>query len=157
MEGIEHKHYHDEEFDHHLVIETYVGHDKTDSKEELLKIPLQKIFQLLSSGTVKGETLIDLTVAPTFSHLMIVADFFKEIFILDSSDSTLKETEKWLNKEPGAVNWSQAAHISCELKGVSLPIKTQLLTNVEKGKGIALDLKFVSGAQEEQHRSSFAR
>ncbi|XP_063289559.1 indolethylamine N-methyltransferase-like [Pelobates fuscus] len=119
MEGIDHKHYHDEEFDHHLLIQTYVGHDETDSKEELLNIPLQKIFQLLSSGTVKGETLIDLTVAPAFSHLMVAADFFNEIFILDSSDSSLRETEKWLNKEQGAIDWSHAAHISCGLKGIS--------------------------------------
>ncbi|CAH2316840.1 nicotinamide N-methyltransferase-like [Pelobates cultripes] len=202
MEGRKHKHYHDEEFDHHLLIDTYAGRDKTDTKEELVKITMQKIFQFLSSGivkgetlidltlgaafchlmvladffkeitildssdkaleetkkwlnkdpgavdwnsfscweskaavllelkasgtlgrvrqrcTVKGETLIDLTVAPAFSHLMVAADFFKEIFILDSSDSTLNETEKWLNKEPGAVDWSHAAHISCGLKGI---------------------------------------
>ncbi|CAH2249007.1 nicotinamide N-methyltransferase-like [Pelobates cultripes] len=118
MEGIDLKHYHDEEFDHHLLIKTYVGHDKTDSKEELMTMPQQKLFEVLSSGTVKGETLIDLTIAPAFGHLMVAADFFKEIFILDSSDSSLKETEKWLNKEPGAVDWSHAAHISCKLKGV---------------------------------------
>ncbi|CAH2284553.1 nicotinamide N-methyltransferase-like [Pelobates cultripes] len=118
MEGIDLKHYHDEEFDHHLLIKTYVGHDKTDSKEELMTMPQQKLFEVLSSGTVKGETLIDLTIAPAFGHLMVAADFFKEIFILDSSDSSLKETEKWLNKEPGAVDWSHAAHISCKLKVV---------------------------------------
>ncbi|XP_063287775.1 nicotinamide N-methyltransferase-like [Pelobates fuscus] len=119
MEGIDLKHYHDEECDHHLLLETYVGHEKTDSKEELMNMPLQKIFEVLSSGTVKGETLIDLTIAPAFGHLLVAADFFKEIFILDSSDSSLKETEKWLNKEPGAIDWSHAAHFSCELKGVS--------------------------------------
>ncbi|XP_063289561.1 nicotinamide N-methyltransferase-like [Pelobates fuscus] len=119
MEGVDHKHYHNEEFDHHLLIDTYVRHDETDSKEELLNMPLQKIFEVLSSGTVKGETLIDLTIAPAFGHLMIAADFFKEIFLLDSSDSSLKETEKWLNKEPGAVDWSHGAHFSCKLKGVS--------------------------------------
>ncbi|XP_063287776.1 nicotinamide N-methyltransferase-like [Pelobates fuscus] len=129
MEGIDHKHYHDEEFDHHLLLETYVGHDKTDSKDELMNMPLQKLFEVLSSGTVKGETLIDLTIAPNFSHLLVAADFFKEIFILDSSDSSLTETEKWLNKETGAVDWSHAAHFSCELKGVS--------------------------CQEEEHRSTF--
>ncbi|CAH2316842.1 nicotinamide N-methyltransferase-like [Pelobates cultripes] len=123
MEGMKHKHYHDEEFDHHLIIETYVGRDKTDTKEELLISTLQKVFQCLCSvickGIVKGETLIDLTIGATFCQLMVMSDFFKEITILDSSDRTLNEMEKWLNKEPGAVDWSHAAEISREMKGVS--------------------------------------
>ncbi|XP_063289566.1 nicotinamide N-methyltransferase-like [Pelobates fuscus] len=119
MEGMKHKDYHDEEFDHHLIIETYVGRDKTDTKEELLISTLQNIFQCLCSGIVKGETLIDLSIGATFCQLMVMSDFFKEITILDSSDRTLKEMEKWLNKEPGAVDWSHAAEISREIKNVS--------------------------------------
>ncbi|XP_063289567.1 nicotinamide N-methyltransferase-like [Pelobates fuscus] len=125
MEGMKHKDYHDEEFDHHLIIETYVGRDKTDYREEFLDTTMQKIFQCLRSGIVKGETLIDLTVGAAFFHLLVMSDFFKEITILDSSDRTLKEMEKWLNKEPGAVDWSHAAEILCELKGVSKPLETE--------------------------------
>ncbi|XP_063289560.1 nicotinamide N-methyltransferase-like [Pelobates fuscus] len=150
MEGRKHKHYHDEEFDHHLLIDTYAGRDKTDTKEELVKIPMQKIFQFLSSGIVKGETLIDLTLGAAFCHLMVLADFFKEITILDSSDKALEETEKWLNKDPGAVDWSEAAEMSCELKGLSLPVTTQTLNKVETGQTHEVDVKFARGGQEER-------
>ncbi|XP_063289568.1 nicotinamide N-methyltransferase-like [Pelobates fuscus] len=119
MEQLKHKHYHDEEFDHHWIIKTYVGRDKTVFSEELLNTTMQKIFQCLCSGIVKGETLIDLTAGAAFCHLMVMSDFFKEITILDSSDRKLKEMEKWLNKEPEAVDWSHAAEISCGIKGVS--------------------------------------
>ncbi|CAH2316844.1 nicotinamide N-methyltransferase-like, partial [Pelobates cultripes] len=77
------------------------------------------VFSATNKSIVKGETLIDLTGGAAFCQLMVMSDFFKEVTILDSSDLTLKEMEKWLNKEPGAVDWSHAAEISCELKGVS--------------------------------------
>ncbi|KAM8933993.1 indolethylamine N-methyltransferase-like [Pelodytes ibericus] len=117
MESEQHKHYHDEEYDPHLIIDTYVAANCTGTREELLEYPLEMLFQELSSGNVKGDSLIDITIGPAFSHLTLAADYFKEITILDSSDKNIDESKRWLNKEPGAVDWSHGAMHACKLKG----------------------------------------
>ncbi|MEE6484634.1 hypothetical protein FKM82_013951 [Ascaphus truei] len=119
MASTPHKDYHDEEFDAKNLMETYVGADKTDSKEELLHYPLCELFKILSPGCVRGDTLIDLSIGTSISQLLIASDYFKEIIMLESSDVSIREIEKWLKKEPGAVDRSHAAMFVCELEGKS--------------------------------------
>ncbi|KAM4696026.1 nicotinamide N-methyltransferase-like [Rhinophrynus dorsalis] len=69
------------------------------------------------SGAVKGDTLTDLIVGPTLYHLMVAVDYFKEITILESNDTCLREINMWLNNEEGAIDWSHAAMFACALKG----------------------------------------
>ncbi|KAM4696003.1 indolethylamine N-methyltransferase-like [Rhinophrynus dorsalis] len=76
-------------------------------------------------GAMKGDTLIDLTPTPLVYHLLVAADYFKEITILESNDTSLRGIKKWLNKEEGAIDWSHAAMFACALKGESERWKEQ--------------------------------
>ncbi|KAM4696023.1 indolethylamine N-methyltransferase-like [Rhinophrynus dorsalis] len=77
------------------------------------------------TGTVKGDTLIDLTVTPLVFHLLVAADYFKEITMLESNDRCLRHIKMWLNNEEGAIDWSHAAMFACALNGESERWKEQ--------------------------------
>ncbi|XP_075460188.1 nicotinamide N-methyltransferase-like [Ascaphus truei] len=119
MASTPHKDYHDDELDPTNIIETYISADKTDSKEELLHYPLRELFNILTPGCVRGDTLIDLSFSVAIGQLLTASDYFKEIIMLESSDVSIREIEKWLKKEPGAMDFSHAAMFVCELEGKS--------------------------------------
>ncbi|KAG8447450.1 hypothetical protein GDO86_014801 [Hymenochirus boettgeri] len=119
MADTQHKDYHDETYDAIVCFETYGGADKTVSKQELNEYPLQCLYKLFSTGIVQGETLIDLTVTSTTSQILVAADYFKNVIMLESSDANVIETESWLRNEPGALDQTHVAKFVCELKGQS--------------------------------------
>ncbi|MEE6514424.1 hypothetical protein FKM82_022527 [Ascaphus truei] len=119
MASTPHKHYHDEELDPTNIIKTYISAEKTDTKEELLHYPLCELFNILTPGCVRGDTLIDLSFSVAIGQLLTASDYFKEIIMFESSDVSIREIEKWLKKEPGAVDFSHAAMFVCELEGKS--------------------------------------
>eukprot|EP00079_Xenopus_tropicalis_P010348 XP_002935135.2 PREDICTED: indolethylamine N-methyltransferase-like [Xenopus tropicalis] len=125
MSSTEQKHYHDEEFDPCHLFDTYVGADKTVSKKELVEDPLKFLYKLFSSGSVKGETLIHLSVGSHVSENFVAADFFKNILLLESSDCCVETIKKWIRNEPGAVDHSHFAEFVCSLKGQSTEWKKQ--------------------------------
>ncbi|XP_002935147.1 nicotinamide N-methyltransferase [Xenopus tropicalis] len=124
MSCTEQKHYHDEELDPCHLFDTYVG-AKTISKKELLEDPLRFLYKLFSSGSVKGETLINISVGSNMSKNFVAADFFKNIILLESSDCCMKAIESWIRNEPGALEHSHAAEFVCSLKGQSTGWKKQ--------------------------------
>ncbi|MEE6484636.1 hypothetical protein FKM82_013953 [Ascaphus truei] len=119
MASTPHKHYHDEEFDPKSLMETYIGADKSVTKEEILHYPLRELFKILTPGCVRGDTLIEVSIGAAITHLLIASDYFKEIIMLESFDVSIREIEKWLKKEPGAIDRSHAARFACELEGKS--------------------------------------
>ncbi|OCT66972.1 nicotinamide N-methyltransferase [Xenopus laevis] len=116
MSCSEHKDYHDEEFDPCHLFDTYIGADKTISKEELVETPLKFFQNLLSSGSVKGEILIGLTIGSSVCHSFVATDFFKHIILLESSDCCIKALENWIRNEPGAVEQSHIVEFVCSLR-----------------------------------------
>ncbi|MEE6484721.1 hypothetical protein FKM82_013988 [Ascaphus truei] len=119
MDSSLHKHYHDEEFDPRGLIETYFYNGNNDMFEDLILYPITQLFKMFSSGRVRGETLLDVTVGPLAFHLLTACDYFKEINVIEFTDANIREFEMWRNKEPGAADWSHAAKIVCELEGKS--------------------------------------
>eukprot|EP00079_Xenopus_tropicalis_P029660 XP_012825242.1 PREDICTED: nicotinamide N-methyltransferase-like [Xenopus tropicalis] len=131
MSGTEQKYYLDEDLDACLLFDTYFGADKTIAKKELLEDPMSFLYKLFSSGFVKGETLINLSVGSDVSKTFVAADFFKNIILLESSDSSIKAIESWIQNKPGAAEQSHAAEFACSLKGQSTGYKKQ----EEKARG----------------------
>ncbi|XP_078496183.1 nicotinamide N-methyltransferase-like [Lissotriton helveticus] len=82
---------------------------------------IQRIFDLLnraySPGSVKGKTLIQMSVAPLFQYLFLASEYFKEIIIGGSTDKCISEIEKWRTNAPGAIDCSHAAKLTCDLQG----------------------------------------
>ncbi|KAE8582245.1 hypothetical protein XENTR_v10020029 [Xenopus tropicalis] len=116
MASTECKHYHDEEYDPCLLFETYIGADKDPSKDQMIEYPIKVLHDILSSGSVKGETLIELSVSSSFIHILVAADYFDNIISLQPSESDYQEAQKWLNKEPGAIDHSHLTEFFCGLK-----------------------------------------
>uniref|UniRef100_A0A8C5R7E1 Nicotinamide N-methyltransferase n=1 Tax=Leptobrachium leishanense TaxID=445787 RepID=A0A8C5R7E1_9ANUR len=125
MTSVPLKDYHDEEHDGRVLIQTYVGADKTDTKLEFMHYPMQFIYKIFSSGLVKGSTVMNFCIGPTIAQHMILADFFDEIYLFDSSDANLQEVTRWLNGDDGALDWSHSAMFACELKNERAQWKEQ--------------------------------
>eukprot|EP00079_Xenopus_tropicalis_P031348 XP_017945119.1 PREDICTED: nicotinamide N-methyltransferase-like [Xenopus tropicalis] len=120
MSSTEQKHYLDEHLDACLLFDTYFGADKTIAKKEMLEDPMSFLYKLFSSGSVKGETLINLSVGSDVSKTFVAADFFKNIILLESSDCCIRAIESWIRNEPGAAEQSHAAEFACSLTGQRL-------------------------------------
>uniref|UniRef100_A0A6I8Q6M8 Uncharacterized protein n=1 Tax=Xenopus tropicalis TaxID=8364 RepID=A0A6I8Q6M8_XENTR len=125
MSCADHKDYHNEEFDPCCLFDTYIGADKTISKKEVLEDPLRFLYKLFSSGSVKGETLMNILFGASVCGNFVAVDFFKDIIVLESSDFCMKALESWLRNEPGAVEQSHAAEFVCSLKGQRTEWKKQ--------------------------------
>ncbi|KAM4696022.1 indolethylamine N-methyltransferase-like [Rhinophrynus dorsalis] len=91
---------------------------------EFIMLWFHRLIMMVPSA-MKGDTLIDLTPAPLVYHLLVAADYFKEITMLESNDTSLRGIKKWLNNEEGAIDWSHAAMFACALKGESERWKEQ--------------------------------
>eukprot|EP00079_Xenopus_tropicalis_P010335 XP_002935107.2 PREDICTED: nicotinamide N-methyltransferase-like [Xenopus tropicalis] len=110
------KHYHDEEYDLCLLFETYLGADKDPSKEQVIDYPIKVLRDIFSSGLVKGKTLIELSANTVFMFILLAADYFDNIILLQPCESDYQEAQKWLNKEPGAIDHSHLTEFVCGLK-----------------------------------------
>ncbi|KAM4652105.1 nicotinamide N-methyltransferase-like [Discoglossus pictus] len=80
---------------------------------------MKQLHKELAKGHIKGDTLIDISAGPIINQLFPICDFFKEITILEHTDSCIKELEMWMNNESDAFDWSHAATFVCELEGKS--------------------------------------
>ncbi|XP_075459244.1 indolethylamine N-methyltransferase-like [Ascaphus truei] len=117
MDSSLHKHYDDEEFDPKGLMDAYFCSEKFPLIDEIVGFPLKKMHETFSSGRVRGDTMIDISAGPTVYHLLSASNIFKEIIVIRLTEPTIQEFKKWLNKDPGAVDWSYAAKAVCEIEG----------------------------------------
>lgn len=71
----------------------------------------------VSTGSVRGDLLIDIGSGPTIYQLLSACEAFREIIVSDYTPQNLQELQKWLKKEPGAYDWSSIVQHVCELEG----------------------------------------
>ncbi|KAG8447458.1 hypothetical protein GDO86_014809 [Hymenochirus boettgeri] len=116
MADTEHKHYHDDEFDPCCHFETYFGNNNVFS-EDMLEDFMENVYNVLSTDSLKGDVLIDISCGLLTYQLFAAVDFFKDIFIIESSDCTIEETQKWIKGDPSAINKSHFAKFACSIKG----------------------------------------
>ncbi|XP_069498892.1 nicotinamide N-methyltransferase-like [Ambystoma mexicanum] len=74
-------------------------------------------FVPFKPGDVKGDTLIYYGGCDTLGYLFPACRFFKEIILAEFLETKLQAARTWINKEPGAFDWSLAAKYVCELEG----------------------------------------
>ncbi|KAG8430008.1 hypothetical protein GDO86_018641 [Hymenochirus boettgeri] len=119
-----HKHYHDEEYDPCCAFETYIG-SKRLFKDNALEDAMTNVYKMLSSGSVKGDNVIDVSLGLFLFPLLIAVDYFKNIVKIESSDCSIEEIQKWIEKEPSSIDKSHMAAFACALKGKSTGWKEQ--------------------------------
>ncbi|KAM8977725.1 nicotinamide N-methyltransferase-like [Pelodytes ibericus] len=87
--------------------------------DETFLLIKENIFEDISSGKVSGNVLIDISIGASANALIPASRTFKEIHVVDFIDSSNREFEKWLKKEPGYHSFSYAAKVTSNLEGGS--------------------------------------
>ncbi|XP_068102608.1 indolethylamine N-methyltransferase-like isoform X2 [Hyperolius riggenbachi] len=115
------KFYHKHDFNSRDLLETYLS-DKPDLVfgDDFLKFPMMNLHYIFSSGFVKGDVLIDLSVGSFIHHLYSACDVFKDIIILKLNERCTMETSKWKDSRTGAFNWRHASAHATKLQGERL-------------------------------------
>ncbi|XP_068102619.1 indolethylamine N-methyltransferase-like [Hyperolius riggenbachi] len=114
------KFYHEDPFDCRTFLDTYFS-DKPDMvfTDDGLKCPMMNFHYVFSSGFVKGDVLIDLSVGSLIHHLYSACDIFKDIIILKVNENCNMETSKWKDTRTGAYNWQHTSAHAAKLEGKS--------------------------------------
>uniref|UniRef100_A0A8C5R883 Methyltransferase n=1 Tax=Leptobrachium leishanense TaxID=445787 RepID=A0A8C5R883_9ANUR len=114
------KFYHIHDFEPQHLFDTYTNVSREPKYlDEVLFFPLKETYKMLESGHIKGDTLIDLSTGPCIFHLFPLCNF-KNFIVLEFNESCMKVLQKWMNKEPGALDWSHVAKLSAKMEGCSV-------------------------------------
>ncbi|XP_069495522.1 indolethylamine N-methyltransferase-like [Ambystoma mexicanum] len=116
----------DKNYDSAHGMATYYAED-SDFEEDSTRQVLQFFIPVFSSGSVKGDTLIQY--GGNLALLFAACDHFNEIIYSVFVQSNIQATKKWVKKECGALDWSHSARRVCELEGnrESWPEKEEML------------------------------
>ncbi|XP_069064971.1 nicotinamide N-methyltransferase-like isoform X1 [Pleurodeles waltl] len=106
----------DEHLDPKALLDTYTGENSGFLVDSVQWI-FTRLNKTVSSGSLKGETLIQFSIGPYFPYLLPVSECFTEIIIAGATDKGVAEVEKWRTNAPGAIDFSHAAKLACELQG----------------------------------------
>ncbi|XP_069804594.1 indolethylamine N-methyltransferase-like isoform X2 [Dendropsophus ebraccatus] len=118
MASTSNKLYQDPGFDARRLVDTYLSNKSVEVfGDELLKIPMEKVHNSLSSGRVRGTTLMDISLSSYIHYLYPTCEIFKEITLMRFGDACVMELKKWLYDHTGAYDWSHTAAIIKELEG----------------------------------------
>ncbi|XP_075056713.1 nicotinamide N-methyltransferase-like [Mixophyes fleayi] len=117
MASSTHKHYHDEDFDAKGFVEAHFSHGNVLIIEENVGFPMKILHDLFSSGQVKGNILLDISIGSIVYQLFSACNVFKEIYVVKFTDANIKHLKKWLEKGDEATDWSFAAKRVSRLQG----------------------------------------
>ncbi|XP_075058774.1 nicotinamide N-methyltransferase-like [Mixophyes fleayi] len=117
MASSTHKHYHDEDFDTKGFVETHFSHENILIIEESMGYPVKILHELFSSGQVKGNILLDVSIGSIVYQLFSASNVFKEIYVVGFTDAAIHHFKKWLEKGDEATDWSFAAKRVSRLQG----------------------------------------
>ncbi|XP_053545707.1 indolethylamine N-methyltransferase-like [Bombina bombina] len=130
------KHYLMEEFDPKLFSDTYFSHNSHDELfEESALVPLRLLYNQMSTGCIKGETLIYMQGGTLIFTLIPISEFFNDITVLEVNDVCKEELEKWKNTHDDAYDWSHTFKFMAEMEGKGEEWKTrqeQLKTTIKR-------------------------
>ncbi|CAI9596933.1 unnamed protein product, partial [Staurois parvus] len=86
---------------------------------EALSYPANKFHNAFSTGDIKGDVLIDMSIGPIIHHLYSAQKYFRDIILLKPSDHCIVEVKKWMNSRTGAFDWSHTCTLVTETEGQS--------------------------------------
>ncbi|KAM4016091.1 nicotinamide N-methyltransferase-like isoform 1-T2 [Anomaloglossus baeobatrachus] len=104
---------------HHAknFIESHFSHGAVSVIEENVGAPLQWLHDLFSSGKVKGDTLLNMSITGVLFPIFSASNVFKKIYVMNFTDSCDKHFKAWLEKKEGATDWSFVSKRVCQLEG----------------------------------------
>ncbi|KAM4016088.1 nicotinamide N-methyltransferase-like isoform 2-T2 [Anomaloglossus baeobatrachus] len=99
------------------IIENHFSSGEISFIEENVGIPLKLLHDLFSSGKVKGDKMLDVSVAGVLFPIFSACDVFKKIYVMNFTDSSDIHFKTWLEKKEGATDWSFVSKRVCQLEG----------------------------------------
>ncbi|KAM5140741.1 uncharacterized protein ACMZJ9_014607 [Mantella aurantiaca] len=108
-----------DEFDPVDYFKTYYHHKEGTFIAEWIHFVLRNLHETFTSGDVKGDLLIDFGAGPTIYHLLSACEAFNNIITSDFLEQNRAQLQKWLKKDPGALDWTPIVKLVCELEGNS--------------------------------------
>ncbi|CAN2391871.1 NNMT/PNMT/TEMT family, partial [Pristimantis euphronides] len=98
---------------------TYYAPGKGALFGEWTDFVLNNLHETFTAGGVRGEILIDFGAGPTIYHLLSACEVFDTIITSDFLEQNRRQLEKWLRKDPDALDWTHVVKYVCELEGNS--------------------------------------
>ncbi|KAM5142361.1 nicotinamide N-methyltransferase-like [Mantella aurantiaca] len=86
---------------------------------EWIHFVLRNLHETFTSGDVKGDLLVDIGAGPTIYHLLSACEAFDNIVTSDFLEQNRAQLQKWLRKDPDALDWTPIVKLVCELEGNS--------------------------------------
>ncbi|XP_068130611.1 indolethylamine N-methyltransferase-like [Hyperolius riggenbachi] len=117
MATLDYKTFHDEVLDAKELAESHFSHGQVSMIEENVVYPLRVLHKLTSKGLLKGSKMLVLNVGSTVFQLFPVCDKYKEIYVMEFTDTNKKHLKLWLNGDESAANWTFAAKRVCLFDG----------------------------------------
>nr|DBA16573.1 TPA: hypothetical protein GDO54_003952 [Pyxicephalus adspersus] len=116
MSGTTHKHYHDEDLDAKEFVNTHFSHGKIDIIEENMGFPIRISHELVSTGQLKGEKILDISIGSVIYQLFSISNICKEIHVVQLTNASFKHFKQWLENDKGATDWSYTSKRVCHLE-----------------------------------------
>ncbi|XP_069470310.1 nicotinamide N-methyltransferase-like [Ambystoma mexicanum] len=104
---------HDNHFDGNKLWETYSGKGSGFSEDSIDQI-MPCLIKIFSSGVMRGKTLCQLTLPFHIHYTFPASEYFKEIILGTTNESSLQDIEKWLKNEPDTFDMSHIAPYLCD-------------------------------------------
>ncbi|XP_075134563.1 nicotinamide N-methyltransferase-like isoform X1 [Leptodactylus fuscus] len=99
--------------------QTYYSSEEGRLHGEWTNFALQNLHETFGPGGVNGHVLIDFGAGPTIYHLLSACEAFDIIITSDFLEQNRQQLEKWLRKDPDALDWTHIVKYVCELEGNS--------------------------------------
>ncbi|XP_077312253.1 indolethylamine N-methyltransferase-like [Lithobates pipiens] len=112
-----HKHYHDDDLDAKEFVNNHFSHGNISIIEESMGFPIRIIHEMASTGQLKGDKVLDISIASIIYQLFSTSNIFKEIYVVQMTDASFKHFKEWLDNDIKATNWSYATKRVCYLEG----------------------------------------
>ncbi|CAN2388143.1 hypothetical protein PRIEUP_LOCUS14869 [Pristimantis euphronides] len=106
-------HYYDCHDHTEAYYKSYFSKDGDPGVDEMILYPIQKLIDI--SGSIGGDSLIDLTAGVGIAHLLVMSDSYQDITMLNANVHYMKELEKWKEKQPDALDLSHWSQKVCDL------------------------------------------
>ncbi|XP_068096904.1 indolethylamine N-methyltransferase-like [Hyperolius riggenbachi] len=108
-----------DQFDPVDYYNTYYNPEQGAMVEEWVSFVLKNLHETFTSGEIKGDLLIDFGAGPTIYHLLSACEVFSNIITSDFLEQNRIQLQKWLRKDPDALDWTHIVKFVCELEGNS--------------------------------------
>ncbi|KAM4016818.1 nicotinamide N-methyltransferase-like isoform 1-T3 [Anomaloglossus baeobatrachus] len=106
-----------DEFDPRDYFQTYYAAKGGVLVGEWTEFVIRNLYETFTKGGVRGDTLLDIGTGPTIYHLLSACEVFDKIIVSDFLEQNRAEIQKWLKKDPDALDWTHIIKFVCELEG----------------------------------------